>query len=183
VRIIYFRRNFICIGGNAFKENVVFLIPGQYQNALNMEPELIFRIVLEKPPAAVDYGLQKGRGSNYETIQTQRSKANDLYFEFTATVKAGKDPVPDFLGLFVQGPRGERFVYIDIGGCAGQTNTAWSRRLKIPLRGITSDMIHQLLTDPQIVLETRVPGTGKDGGPNCATVKPFAGWKIVKRVP
>jgi len=21
-------------------------------------------------------------------------------------------------------------------------------------------------------------GTGKDGGPNCATVKPFGGWKL-----
>ena len=27
------------------------------------------------------------------------------------------------------------------------------------------------------IFETRVPGTGRDGGPNCATVKPFAGWK------
>jgi hypothetical protein len=25
-------------------------------------------------------------------------------------------------------------------------------------------------------LHTRVPGTHKDGGPNCATIKPFAGW-------
>jgi Family of unknown function (DUF5990) len=82
----------------------------------------------------------------------------------------------------VQGPSGERFVYIDIGTCAGQTDTVWSRRLKIPLRGITLIMIGQLQNNTQMILETRVPGTGKDGGPNCATVKPFAGWKLVKRV-
>jgi hypothetical protein len=29
------------------------------------------------------------------------------------------------------------------------------------------------------VVETRVPGTGKNGEPTCATVKPFEGWKPV----
>jgi hypothetical protein len=152
------------------------------QNALSMEPELTFRIVLEKPPAGVDFALQKGKGSKYETIQKQRSKTNDLCFEFAAKVKVGKNQAPDFLGAFVQGPPGERFVYIDIGTYAGQQDTFWSRRLKVPLSGITSEMIDKLLNDPQLILETHVPGTGKDGGPNCATVKPFAGWKLVKPV-
>jgi hypothetical protein len=53
-----------------------------------------------------------------------------------------------------------------------------SRRLKIPLRDISSDTIRQMLADPSLVLETKVPGTGKDGGPNCATVKPFSGWHL-----
>jgi len=30
-------------------------------------------------------------------------------------------------------------------------------------------------------METHVPGTGKDGGSNCATVKPFGGWHLKKR--
>jgi len=29
-----------------------------------------------------------------------------------------------------------------------------------------------------VVLQTSVPGKGKDGTPNCATVKPFAGWMV-----
>jgi hypothetical protein len=33
------------------------------------------------------------------------------------------------------------------------------------------------------VLEARVPGTGRDGGPTCPTVKDFEGWKPVKRKP
>jgi hypothetical protein len=32
--------------------------------------ELTFRIVLEDPPAGVDFGLQIGRGAEYETVQT-----------------------------------------------------------------------------------------------------------------
>jgi len=129
--------------------------------------ELTLRIILESPPAGVDFGLQKGRGSAYETVQNQRSGATDPTFEFTVGVKPG----PDFAGPFVQGPAKQRFVYIDIGTYAGQTNTSWSRRLKVPLSGITQEMI-----DSQTVLEARTPGTGKDGGPSCASVK-LVNWK------
>jgi hypothetical protein len=143
-----------------------------------MQHELILRIVLLKPPAGVDFGLQKGRGSTYETIQNQRSADKDLYFEFKVSLKPKEDPIPDFLGPFVQGPTGQRFVYIDIGTYAGQTNTHWSRRLKIPLKGITWNMADQLLNDPKMILEAWIPGTGQDGGPTCGTVKPFDGWKL-----
>jgi hypothetical protein len=146
-----------------------------------MENELTLRIVLEKPPRDVDFGLQNGRGSSYETIQIQRFKGKDLTFEFNVRVKSGsKDSEPNFLGPFVQGPSGERFIYIDIGTYAGQTQTPWSRRLKVPLRGITWDMIDHVLADEDSLLETRLPGTGRDGGPNCATVKPFPGWRFLR---
>ncbi len=146
-----------------------------------MEHELTLRIVLEKPTAGVDFGVQKGRGNDYETIQTQRSQGKDLNFEFTVRAKhTGKDAEPNFLGPFVQGPTGERFVYIDIGTYAGQTGTCWSRRLKIPLRGITWKMIDRALSDAKSMIETRVPGSGKDGSPSCATVKPFEGWKLAQ---
>jgi hypothetical protein len=141
-----------------------------------MEREISLRVVVESPPAGVYFGLQKGGGSNYETVQTVESKSADLRFEFEVRVREGKDGHPNFLGPFVHGPTHERFVYLDIGTCAGQTNTPWSRRLKIPLRGITWELIAQAKSS-SAALEARVAGTGKDGGPNCATVKPFAGWK------
>ena len=125
--------------------------------------ELTLRIVLQQPPAGVDFALQKGRGSAYETVQKQRSKAGDLEFDFTVTVKAGKEVLPDFAGPFVQGPSGERFVYLDIGTYAGQADTCWSRRLKIPLSGISWDLV-----DSRAILLALVPGTGTDGGPSCA---------------
>jgi len=146
-----------------------------------METELTFQIRLEKPPAGIDFGLQKGHGNSYETVQKQRSAAGDLYFEFTVKLKAAVNAGPDFLGSFVQGKKEARFVYIGIGTYAGQTNTPWSRRLKIPLTGITSAMTGKLVNDPSLIFATSVPGTGKDGGPNCATVKPFIGWAIAKR--
>jgi hypothetical protein len=134
------------------------------------------RIVLETPPAGVDYGLQKGHGSAFETVQTQRSGGRDLQFEFTAEARAGS--AADLRGPFIQGPAAGRFVYIDIGTIAGQTDTPWSRRLKVPLTGITEAMIRRASGPGGAVLEARVPGTGRDGTPACASVKDFEGWKV-----
>lgn len=145
-----------------------------------METEVTLQIILVKPTKGVDFGLQKGSGNNYETIQKQRADALDLFFKLSVKVKGEreKDLLPKFSGHFVQGPPDNKFIYIDIGTCAGQTNTAWSRRLKIPLTGITWKFIDKLIANPDLTLETIVSGTGRDGGPNCATVKPFDGWHI-----
>jgi len=142
-----------------------------------MFKDLFLRIVLQNPPPGVVYGLQKGKGSNYETIQKQTSNAADLLFEFTVHAKAGEDGNLVFLGPFAQGNPQDRFIYIDIGTCAGQRDTPWSRRLKIPLVGITKELIEQVPDGK--ALTTKVPGRGKDGSPSCATVKPFEGWKIM----
>ena len=99
----------------------------------------------------------------------------DLTFDFTADVTPTSPP--DFRGPVVQGPRGQRFVYIDIGTSAGQHDSPWTRRLKIPLNEISATMVERAIKSGR-ALETRVPGTGKDGTPTCATVKPFEGWML-----
>ena len=144
-----------------------------------MESEITLQIMLIKPTSGVAFGLQKGSGSNYETVQKQIPASGDLFFTFTVKVKGdrSKEELPKFSGSFVQGPADNKFVYIDIGTCAGQPGTIWSRRLKIPLTGITWEDIDSL-ANSNSMLQTSVPGTGKDGSPNCATVKPFGGWQL-----
>jgi hypothetical protein len=143
-----------------------------------MESEITLQIILIKPTPETVFGLQKGSGSTYETVQKQIPISNDLSFKFTIKVKGdrSKEKFPKFSGSFVQGSADNKFVYIDIGTCAGQFGSLWSRRLKIPLTGITWENIDSLSVDS--MLQTSVPGTGKDGGPNCATVKPFGGWHL-----
>ena len=144
-----------------------------------MKKALNVRINLINPPIGVDFGLQKGSGNNYTIIQKQRATTNDLIFEFSVLIKddAEKKQSPKFSGDFVQGSS-EKFVYIGIGTYAGQFDSVWSRRLKVPLTGITWEQVEQLYNNSNAVLETYVPGTGKDGSPSCATVKPFAGWLV-----
>lgn len=147
-----------------------------------METDVRLRIVLVDPPVGVDFGVQDGKGKDYTTIQTQRSKATDLAFEFMVMVKNNRDDgLPNFLGTLVQGPATGRFIYIDIGKLAGQRDSCWERRIKVPLGGITWEMIEEASANPKLVIEARLPGTGKDGGPSCATEKPTRGWTLGKR--
>jgi hypothetical protein len=165
------------------------LIPDRVLKKLNLgcksiqmriaaESLIRLKIILQTPPAGTDYALQKGSGNSYETIQTQRSTGKDLYFEFDMGMKRTKTGLTDFTGPFVQGKPGERFLYIDIGTYAGQHDSEWARRLKVPLTGIPESVIQKLAGNSQQYLFTEVPGMGKDGGPNCATVKPFKGWTV-----
>jgi hypothetical protein len=142
-----------------------------------MGRELTLRIIIESPPEGVDFALQRGSGSAYETVQRQRSAGKDLVFEFQPLIREGvSDRMAALGGPYVQGPPRQRFVYVDIGTYAGQADSCWSRRLKIPLEGMPAKTIAT-----GGVLEARVPGTGRDGGPNCATVKDFDGWKRADR--
>ena len=147
-----------------------------------MEVELPLRIVLVAPPAGVDFGVQDGKGSDYKTIQKQRSKGADLSFELKVMVKDNRDDgIPNFLGSLAQGPAFGRFIYIDVGRHAGQADSEWDRRIKVPLSGVSWEMIEKASADPKAILEARLPGTGRDGGPSCATVHPVKGWTLRKR--
>ena len=147
---------------------------------MNSQTEITLRLILEKPTAGVDFALQQGRGRAFTTVQKQHSTGRDLKFEFPVMVKTNNKDAPDFAGPYVQGSKGERFFYINIGAYAGQTNTPWSRRLKVPLFGIAWAAI-----ESGKILMARIPGTGKDGGPSCAyewrkRVDPSWRWEVEK---
>lgn len=145
-----------------------------------MEGEIALRIVLENPTFGVDFGLQQGKGANYQVLQKQRAIDNNLLFDFFLKVKRSPQKNPIFLGALAHGTPKERFVYINIGASAGQINTVWNRRLKIPLSGITWEMLARCQADTQVRLEIHVPGKGKDGTPNCGGYKMQNSWKLVK---
>lgn len=136
--------------------------------------------MLVDPTAGVDFGIQRGRGAQYETLFVQQRKRSDVSFDFSLTVADNrKDGEPNVLGPFAQGPPTGRFVYVDVGTYAGQKDTNWARRMKVPLAGITWALIKKVMTSPGYKLSARIPGTGKDGGPNCATVR-LIEWEIIR---
>ena len=146
-----------------------------------MNSEMPIRLVLVDPPPQVDFGIQRGRGARFEPVFVQQRKRRDVSFDFSLGVVTNrKDGLPNFQGPFVQGPPQKRFVYIDVGTYAGQKDTQWSRRMIVPLGGITWALINKVLSNSGQRLSVRIPGTGKDGGPNCATVQLLGGWQVVK---
>ena len=143
-----------------------------------MNTAVPIRIVLIKPPAGVCYGIQRGKGSKYTVDLAQVPKRGDVTFDFTIEVTE-KSRQPDFRGQYIQGTPARRFIYVDVGTYAGQQHTQWSRRMIVLLNGITREQVNRALT-PGHRLSARVEGTGKDGGPSCATVPIIDGWKVIK---
>jgi Family of unknown function (DUF5990) len=130
--------------------------------------------VLQNPIGGTRYGLQKGKGPDYETVQGQLGSEHDLIFNFAIQVKEINGSLPTITGPFVQGLAGNRFIYIGIGSYAGQTGALWSGRVKVPLPEAAFENIQP---DEGLSLWTcKIPGRNKDGKPVFATVKPFDGW-------
>ena len=139
---------------------------------------LAMRIVLVAPPAGVTYGLQRGTGSKYTVDFAHTPARGDVTFDFPIHV-AAKAGQPHFIGDYVQGTPARRFIYIDVGTYAGHKNTPWSRRMIVLLNDISHDQIAKALRRGHR-LTARIQGTGKGGGPSCATVAPIGGWNVIK---
>ena len=138
--------------------------------------EITLRIRVLSPPPGILFCIQGKRG---EFLQQTRSKGDDLVFEIVArATEDSEDQRPRLLGHSVQGPPTARFLYICSGTYAGEKETPWGRRAKVPLAGITSD--HVLHTRGKGVLQATIAGTGRDGGPACGTVPLVREWTVVK---
>jgi len=143
---------------------------------------LPLRIVVTEPVPGVALALQSGRTDIVPpTSVTPTAVTFDLTVEASQPIAGG--PVV-FHGAFTQGPPTARFVYITVGTRAGQQNSPWERRAKVPLAGITPEMIARATSAHGGVVEVRFGGRGRDGTPACATVKlaPDA-WKVIPPAP
>jgi hypothetical protein len=142
-----------------------------------VDVEVPLRIVLVGPPLGVAFALQRGKD---ELVSRQVADGEELAFELTVRAKGepGSGP-PNFLGPFAQGTPADRFVYVNSGARAGEPASCWDRRAKVRLAGITWEMVEQVRQGQAAVIEARIPGTSRDGGPICAGAAPIAGWKPV----
>jgi len=134
------------------------------------------RIVVVAPPRGVAFALQRGR---QELSGTATSTGADLLFEFALLVVRGTDGLPRFSGEFVQGPSGGKFVYVTSGKRAGQAGSPWDRRAKVGLKTLSWPMVERAILESGSVLQARISGTSRDGGPVCATVPLLEeGWTV-----
>jgi hypothetical protein len=139
--------------------------------------ELKLRVVVEGPPPGVSIQVQRGRSGLL--APTRRDKSS-VSFDFSVRLgPSTKTSALRFLGEFAQGPADGRFVYICSGKRAGQLDSCWDRRAKVALGTITPEQARLALKDDGHVLEARVQGTAKDGGPLCASVPLLGrGWVL-----
>lgn len=148
------------------------------------------RIRCVRPPRPEDhgaaFGLQDNTSTHHWNLHPGRVLANgDYLFECECRVRPRTgDEAPRFLGPFVHGPAAGRFLYLSWRptsshpGNAEPPRPAWVRRMKIHLRTIAWAQIDEAIRSDG-VLEAAVQGTGRDGGPNCASVPLLGeGWQV-----
>lgn len=135
------------------------------------------RLVVERPPAGATWRMQRGRDA---LVAPVHETAEAIVFALSLRVADGPDGAPTLRGPEAQGPPASRFVYLSSGSYAGQRDTPWSRRAKVPLTGIPAALLARARATRGAVLEARIAGTARDGGPACATVKLLGeGWRLV----
>lgn len=138
--------------------------------------EIPLRISVMGPPAGVEFRLQRGQSN---LMAPARATNMEIQFDFALRLGPPRAGRPNLLGEAAQGPPAARFVYINSGRQAGQQGTFWDRRAKVPLQGISEKLVKAVLAAPGTVLEARIAGTAKDGGPACATVPLLEGrWQL-----
>jgi hypothetical protein len=139
---------------------------------------LPLRIIVVGPPAGVTFALQRGRDQLEPPVV---ATPDAVWFDFDVEVADAAANPPRLVGDFAQGPPGARFVYVNSGTMAGQTESCWTRRAKVPLASIDAELVHETLAHTGTVLQARVFGRSRDGGPACASVKLLEGWTPVRR--
>jgi uncharacterized protein DUF5990 len=150
--------------------------PGRGQRPASERVPVPIRITLLGPPPGVDFCIQ---GHERELLQRTRAAGQDLSFDLTV-LAARVEGMPRFFGDVVQGPPAGRFVYVCSGTLAGQSDSCWTRRAKVPLGGITWESVERVLAGPAARLEARFEGRTGDGGPACATIKLLdRGWRLI----
>ncbi len=128
---------------------------------------ITLRLTIADPVPGVRYSLQKD-DAPFEPVT-----AADAPLSFDVPVNLSDDG--RFLGPFVRREGKERrFVYIRIGISAGDHASEWSRRAKIDIHDIPTDLLDRARAGQ--VLEVTLPGKGRDGTPACATVRPVGTW-------
>ena len=137
--------------------------------------QIIVRIIVDDPPPGVRFAVQRGRTELLFSAST-----DILFFEFPLTVADLQSEPPRLTGPFAQGPPSKRFVYVNSGEMAGQSGSCWSRRAKVPVYTIARSVIGKAAADSGRLIEGRIHGRSKDGGPACATVKLENGWRLVE---
>jgi hypothetical protein len=101
-----------------------------------------------------------------EVVEMVAGDAAEAVWDFTLNVDGA-----DFRGPYVQGRKGERFVYLSWGMVDEGGGFEMFRRAKLILGAIDRDVV-EAADRPGRRLVGTLGLTGGDGGPRCAAVRP-----------
>ena len=137
------------------------------------ERSILARVRVADPLPGCTYALLQWDGS---IDQVQVADLDALEFTAAITLRLTAENTLDPHGLHVHGARGDRFLYVCSGTLAGDAASSWTRRAKVPLEGIETEVPRALEAMPPLIGAT-IAGRSRDGGPACASVALIEPWK------
>jgi hypothetical protein len=141
-----------------------------------MDREIALRLTVVHTPPGVAFAVQRGK---FELLPPTQATSDTLVFDFNVRIGERQGGgAPNVLGPYAHGKPDDRFLYLNSGTSVGQLGTPWTRRAKIKTGGISAKLVAAVLARRGAVLEVRIEGRAKDGGPCCATVPLLEGWKV-----
>jgi hypothetical protein len=104
-----------------------------------------------------EFGLQDAK---QRVFAGTRDAAGRLAWDFTVTVKPGKDGAPNFTGAFASGPADDRFVYLSWRSIP---RGVWINRIKARLGGIDWALIERASAESRRLVADMSGWTPHDG--------------------
>lgn len=127
------------------------------------------RLTIADPIPGLSYSLQDAEN---RPVSAQTASGAPLSFDAPARYDGGR-----WLGDFVRREgAARRFIYVAVGRMAGDETSAASGRAKIDIHDIPPALVEAAGDG---VIEVKLPGVGRKGGPALATLRPLEPWKIV----
>ncbi len=121
------------------------------------------RLVCERPPTEQDavpgaeFGLQDKR-QHLHPGEPQPDGSVVYRFDLEAAPRHAPATVR-WRGAYVHGPPAAPFLYLGLRP-VGAERSQWTKRIKVPLTGITAAQVYTASQTDGVVLEGRVSGTG-----------------------
>ena len=122
-----------------------------------------FRLVCERPPTEQDavpvaeFGLQD-KQQRLHPGEPQPDGSLVYLFDLEAVPVQAQEAVR-WRGAYVHGPSAAPFLYLSVR-LVGAEESHWTKRIKVPLTGITATQFETASQMDSAVLEARVSGTG-----------------------
>ena len=122
----------------------------------------------------IHLGVQRGT----EVVGLVRGDEGEVTFDIEVALDVDTDGVPDFRGPYVNGKRGERFVYLCWGEVDGEGTFSMFRRLKLPLSPLTEQFGLEALRQARRI-QAFLELTDPKGRPVAASVRPpWVLWRV-----
>jgi Family of unknown function (DUF5990) len=141
--------------------------------------EITIEIVCTELPGAGHHALHLGIQRDKEIIEAASADSNRIVFKPTLRARRNGDGSVNFLGPFAQGPKTERFIYLNWASTNGKELTAMVGRIKLHLNHINWAAVEKAAKRNKPI-RVELALTNAKGNPVMASVRPdVAKWTLL----